>query len=252
MAIGHAPLPLPDWLGRMTAKNMLDEPFPFRVVLDGALYYPACGNDGRPVQYLGQWFHSFIYVDYGYDREMFIDELATKPFLKYQLLGMRSISVSELTPNGWGQPLLSDTEAEQATRCADHRTRKHFCEWVILEREASAPPNFGPKRFSLLYLNADGVAAYEALYVGNALRAGAIAVIQPGHGFGRNWTDFTDPQAVLARVVMGNPAGVPEVFVTGGIGPRKYLPAPWPGYSKHLGWYPYGGIGNVGIWERVK
>lgn len=252
MAIGHAPLPLPDWLRRMTAKNMLDEPFPLREVLDGSLYYPSCGTDGRPVQYLGQWFRSFVYVDYGYSRELFLNELETRPFLKYQVLGARSISARELVPNGWIQPWLTPAETEQITRNADHRVGESFCEWVILEREVSAPSSFGPERFSLLYLNADGAAAYEALYVGNALRAGAIAVIQPGHGFGRNWTDFTDPQAVLARVVMGNPAGVPEVFVTGGIGPRKYLPAPWPGYSKHLDWYPYGGIGNVGIWERVK
>jgi len=167
-------------------------------------------------------------------------------------LGMRSISVSELTPNGWGQPLLSETEAEQANRYADHRARIPFCEWAIFEREHSAPSSFGPERFSLLYLNADGAAAYEALYVGNNLHAGACAVIQPGHGFGRNWTDFTDPQAILARTVLNNPAGLPDVFVSGGMGSHKNLPAPWPEYSNRVGWYPYGGIGNVGIWERMK
>lgn len=252
LTLGDAPLFLPEWLACLDARKIVDAPFPLREVLDGSLYYPSCGTDGRPVQYLGQWFRSFVYVDYGYSRDMFLDELATRPFLKYQVLGTRSISASELVPNGWIQPWLTSTETEEVTRYPDHRVGEPFCEWVILEREASVLSNFGPERFSLLYLNADGAAAYEALYVGNALRAGAIAVIQPGHGFGRNWTDFTDPQAVLARVVMGNPAGAPDVFISGGIGPHKNRPAPWPRYSNHLGWYPYGGIGNVGVWGSAK
>ena len=54
------------------------------------------------------------------------------------------------------------------------------------------------------------------------------------------------------RIVLSNPAGLPDCFVSGGIGSHKNLPAPWPEYSNRVGWYPYGGIGNVGIWERVK
>lgn len=252
LTLGDAPLFLPEWLACLDEKTIVDEPFPLREILAGSLYYPACGNDGGPVKYLGRWFHSFVYVDYRYGRENFINELETRPFSKYQVLGRRGVSLCELVPNGWSQPRLTETEAEQATQYADRRSGEPFCEWVVMERNASAPENHGPARFSLLYLNADGAAAYEALYTGNALCAGAIAVIQPGHGFGFNWTDFTDPQAVLARVVMGNPAGVPDVFVFGGMGSHKNHPAPWPGYSNHLGWYPYGGIGNVGVWGRAK
>lgn len=84
------------------------------------------------------------------------------------------------------------------------------------------------------------------------LRPGAVAVIQPGHGFGWNWTDFTDSQAVLARVVMGNPAGVPDYYVYGGRGARDDLTDPWPSYPKNVGWYEYWyecrALGNVGIW----
>jgi hypothetical protein len=202
------------------------------------------------VQYLGQWFQSFVYVDYRYEREMFLDELEKRPFRKYQVLGMRSVSMSELAPNGWTQPFFTKALRE-AGWCADRIEKVPFCEWVILERDVSAAASYGPERFSLLYLNADGVEAYHSLYVGNAQRASAIAVIQPGHAFGFNWTNFTDPKAVLARVVMGNPAGVPDFYVSGGIGPRKYLPAPWPEYTGRLGWYPYGGIGSVGVWERT-
>ena len=94
----------------------------------------------------------------------------------------------------------------------------------------------------------NGAQAFNTLYVGNKLRPCAVAVIQPGHAFGRNWTDFTDSQAVLARVVMGNPAGVPDYYIYGGRGDRKDLTDTWPLYSTNVGWYKYHTLGNVGIW----
>ncbi len=241
-----------DWLISVTAQTMATEPFPVMKVLQQSLYYPASGIDGGPVKYLGRWFSSFIYADYGYGRQMFLDELAARPFLGYRAIGMRSVEKNELAPNGWLEPLLTNAEIQQATRYMKERGEKPFCEWVIFERDASAPPSHGPERFSLLYLNADGAAAYKALYVGNAMRAKAIAVIQPGHAFGGNWTDFTDPQAILARVVLSNPVGMPEFFISGGFGRLKYLPTPWPSYPSLLGRYSYGGMGSVGVWGLEK
>lgn len=250
--LGVAPLPLPSWLAQATAAKMLDEPFPLGEVLQESLFYPSCGSDGGPVRYLGKWINSFVYVDYGYSRQKFLDELAARPFVGYQVVGMRGVSFTELAPNGWRTPVLSSFEIRESNRYLKERVGQPFCEWVIFEREMSTPPSHGPERFSLLYMHADGADAYQSLYVGNDLCAKGIAVIQPGCGFGRNWTDFNDPQAVLARLVMGNPAGVPDFYLGGGIGPRKYLSPRWPEYSSLLGWYPYGGIGSVGVWERAK
>ena len=250
--LNEVKLRLPDWLVRANAKNMLDEHFPLQEVLAESLYYPACAFDGGPVKYFGNRFQSFVYTDYIYGRENFLEELSQKPFKNYQVVGSRSVLLEELAPHGWTQPSLNKYEAEQVDRHADHKADKLFCEWVILERDAKAPSNHGPERFSLLYLNEEGAKAYHSMYVGNAIKAKAIAVIQPGNAFGFNWTDFTDPQAVLARVVMGNPVGAPDFYIGGGMGPRKYLTARWPEYSNHLGWYPYKAIGSVGLWERVK
>jgi hypothetical protein len=252
LKFSNAPLLLPNWLLRATAENMLDEAFPLYEILDGSLYYPACAFDGGPVKYLGKRFHSFVFTDYIYGRKHFLEELSQKPFKKYQVVGTRSVLLEELAPNGWAQPSLTKLESEQVDRHAAHKADKLFCEWVILERDADAKSNHGPDRFSLLYLNEEGAKAYYSLYVGNTIRAGAIAVIQPGHSFGLNWTDFTDPLAVLARVVMANPVGAPELYLSGGMGARKYLPDPWPKYTNQLGWYPYGAIGSVGIWERLQ
>jgi hypothetical protein len=243
---------VPDWLVRANAKNMLDEHFPLQKVLAESLYYPACAFDGGPVKYLGKRFHSFVYTDYIYGREKLLEELSQKPFKNYQIVGVRSVLYEELAPHGWTQPYLTETEEEEVDRHANHKADKLFCEWMVLERVSGAASNHGPERFSLLYLNEEGAKTYHSVYVGNAIRAKAIAVIQPGHSFGLNWTDFTDRQAVLARVVMGNPAGVPDFYLGGGIGPRKYLTSRWPEYTNLLGWYPYGAIGSVGLWEYEK
>lgn len=200
------------------------------------------------MQYLGTWYQSFVYVDYGYGRDEFLEQLVNAPFSGYQIMGMRSVLLNELAPRGWDQSALTQEENERAQRYAKNWRKKLFCEWVVFERAASRPSSQGPQRFSLLYLCADGAQAFNTLYVGNMLRPGAVAVIQPGHGFGRNWTDFTDSQAVLARVVMGNPAGVPDYYVYGGLGRRKDLTDPWPLYPTNVGWYKYHTQGNVGVW----
>ncbi|MDO9277537.1 MAG: hypothetical protein Q7U05_03095 [Polaromonas sp.] len=251
--LGPLPLEVPSWLAHATAETMREEPFPLREILDGALYYPSCGSDGGPVQYLGPWYQSFVYVDYGYGREDFLKQLVNAPFVGYQIMGMRSVSLNELAPRGWDQSALTQEENEDALRYARDWRKKPFCEWVVFERAASRTSSQGPQRFSLLYLCADGAQAFNTLYVSNKLRPGAIAVIQPGHAFGRNWTDFTDSQAVLARVVMGNPAGVPDYYVYGGRGAREAYTDPWPSYPKNVGWYvywyEYRTLGNVGIWR---
>lgn len=239
---------VPEWLAQVTAETMREGPFLLREILDGALYYPSCGSDGGPVQYLGSWFQSFVYVDYGYGRDDFLEQLVKAPFSGYQIMGMKSVPLNELAPCGWDQSALTQEENECAQKYARDWRKKPFCEWVVFERAASRTSSQGPQRFSLLYLCADGAQAFNTLYVGNKLRPGAVAVIQPGHAFGRNWTDFTDSQAVLARVVMGNPAGVPDYYIYGGRGDRKDLTDTWPLYSTNVGWYKYHTLGNVGIW----
>lgn len=253
--LGREQQPLPAWLVQLDSEKMLAEPFPLREVLGESVYYPACGDDGGPVRHLARWFPSFVYSDYGYTRQMFLKELEDKPFSHYRVIGMRSITLSELAPDGWSYSWLTQVEYRGLKSYSSYPNftsrslqLQKFCEWVIFERDASAPSSHGPERFSLLYLNVEGATAYKTLYADNYLRAAAIAVIQPGHGFGCNWSDFTDPQGALARAVMTNPAGVPDFYVTGGWGPRIYIPRPWPEYTEHKGWYDHHGQGSVRVW----
>lgn len=123
-----------------------------------------------------------------------------------------------------------------------------FCEWLVFQRKDEYDESHGARRFSLLYLCADGVAAFQALYVQYGVSPAAIAIIQPGTGFGGNWTDFTDPNKILARTVMENPAGRPAYLLYGGSGGLHFYQEPcWPAYSQGLGFL---GTSSIGVWHR--
>lgn len=235
----------PDWLSNIVDKE-LSGPFPLEYVLQSSLYYPASGFDGDPVAYMAGNIFSFVYVNYGRSRDALNNELRERNFLGYSLMGRRGVSKQELIPNGWTPvpPRPGDGDPAQYRDWI----QEPFCDWLIFERDAGRGKDHGPNRFSLLYLCADGVAAFQALYVRNRLRPLGIAIIQPGHGLGGNWTNFTDEQAPLARAVLGNPAGEPDVLLYGGAGgPDSYTAPCWRKYSEGLGFL---GNTSIGVWRR--
>jgi len=125
-----------------------------------------------------------------------------------------------------------------------------YCSWSIFQRGEDVPPDHGPSRFSLLYLCADGVAAFQALYTANSASPKAVAVIQPGTSFGLNWTNFEDPTLVFARNVLANPNGIPPVLLYGGIGSRDfYRESCWPSHEDFICFLAKGGRGSIGIWR---
>ena len=240
---------VPAWLDGITVAADHAQPFPFKRMLKNSLYYPSSGFDGDPVKYLAGHIHSFIYVDYGYSESDFLGALSNSGFRGYRPIVVRAVSEKELTPNGWTPLPLSQLDGDPA----QHRhgwVKPPFCRWVVFERDSGFSPGHGPARFSLLYLCADGAAAYQALYVSNSAVPKAIAVIQPGHSFGGNWTNFGEPSQILARTVAANPAGKPELLLYGGNGSRDYYRKPcWPEYGEHVCFLEKQGHGTIGVWR---
>lgn len=235
----------PDWLSHITDKDLSDS-FPLKKVLQSSLYYPASGFDGTPVAHLAGNIFSFVYVDYGRSRDELIVELRSNGFLGYRVIGQRSVAERELVPNGWMpihlRPDDGDPEKYQEW------IKEPFCEWMIFERDEQRGEEHGPSRFSLVHLCADGVAAFQSLYVRNRLRPRVIAIIQPGHAFGGNWTNFTDETAPLARAVRSNRAGQPDFLLYGGFGQQKDYDRPcWSQFDRFLGFL---GEASVGVWRR--
>jgi hypothetical protein len=240
----------PDWLTEVSSESMPHVSLPLRGILEDSLYYPSSHFDGDPVRCLAGNIYSFVYVDYGQSQSNLLAALRRPGFRGYRLLGSRSVTEDELTPRGWSStpPLPSDGDPNQ------HREwiKQPFCIWSVFER-VQFDRTHGPDRFSMLFLCADGAAAFQALYIGNAIAPKVIAIIQPGHAFGGNWTDFTDPKAILARSVLQNPYGKPDFLLYGGYGRRAYYREPcWPDFGFPVRYLSKGNSGVIGVWSRAR
>ena len=110
--------------------------------------------------------------------------------------------------------------------------KKPYCSWSIFQLREDVPAINGPPRFSLLYLCADGVAAFQALYYANSASPKAVAVIQPGTAFGGNWTDFENPSGIFADTVLGNPQGRPQILLNKSAGYSFEEQCCWPSYTE--------------------
>ena len=239
----------PAWLSGLTSDTIATGPLPLRDILRNSLYYPACGLDGDPVKYLAGLVRSFVYVDYGCDEDEFEAELREPGFRGYSVLAKRAVSESELLPRGWKPAPRHPRDVMPPGW--DGPKGRPFCKWVVLEQRHGDFKGEG-SRISLLYWHHDGVEAFRALYMARHLVPRAIAIIQSGEGFGGNYTDFRDPDGILARDILDNPAGQPELLLYGGFGSRKPYREPcWPPFKKHVGFLEKAGGGSIGVWRNL-
>jgi hypothetical protein len=233
---------LPPWLA--AAGNPVGE-LPIQSVLEGSVYYPACGVDGDPIKYLGGNFHSFVYVDYGVGRRALQDELET--FRGYRVFAARPVREQELVPQGW-TPRFPQGYVPQRSPPTNW-IKQPYAEWIIYERLGSFPESHGPPRFSLLYIGGDGAASYQALYHGNNATPAVVAVIRPGTGFGGNWTDFRSRHDILAWSVLDAIPGRRVRWLLEG-DHRATIPAEtpcWPEFRNLVGILEPGLL----LWERA-
>ncbi len=124
-----------------------------------------------------------------------------------------------------------------------------FANWYIFDRESKLGEAHGPQRFSLVYICADGVETYQALYWQNRIAPKVLTIIQPGTGFGGNYTDFRDPDGFFAWTVLyGNHDFVPKYLAYGG-SLLNYDAACWPdAYPNHVEWWQH--VNGNGVWGR--
>lgn len=241
----------PDWLADLSTYKMQHEYFPLIDLLRDSLYYPASGFDGTPIKYLAGHFLSFVYVDYGRSHEEFINELEDPGVRGYDLVGCRRVTERELAPHGW-QSVPPASDDGEPFRYLDW-IQEPFCTWSVFQIHDDTAEWYGPRRFSLLYICADGVAAYQALYVTNSIVPKAVALIQPGYGFGANYTDFEDPEKIFAKSVLElNTGGQPDVLIYGGLGRLEFYREPcWPHYGRHVCIFSMKDANrHISVWKR--
>jgi hypothetical protein len=238
---------IPEWLMRQ-APN-LEATLPLRELLEGSLYYPASEFDGWPVKHLGGLVHSFVYVDYGPPREELAENIR-RGFVGYHLYGQRDVLRQELAPENWRpsfQPALSTFERDVMSDVTRAARKEPFCKWFVFERNAERSPDHGPARFSLLYLRADGIAAYEPLYVRNKCRPWGLALIRSDTGFSGGYTALLNPDGPLHRIVMRNAVvDGPQSLLVGWYDYTGQQ-TPWPEFSVRDGFYE-----QRALWKQPK
>ena len=148
----------------------------------------------------------------------------------YHILAHRSVDISELLgPGADSRYLLPVSRCHKAKR-----GNGFFCHRFIFERNHSFAESHGPERFSLMYICAEGVSAYELIYNSRGIAPKCVAIIQPGEGFGGNWTDFHKVDAPLYQALKRNPSGLPEMIINGGVWERD-----WDHGYENLSWDEY-------------
>jgi hypothetical protein len=191
---------------------------------------------------------SFVYVDYGVSEDKLDAKIEKKEaFRGYKIISRSTIGKKQLDN---GENLDAKFRKYFEGVHLDKDTLKYmqnpYCFWYIFERLPDVPDTHNPKRFSLLYLSSEAVSAYLALYVNNNIAPKILSIIQPGHGFGGNFTDFTYRKALLAQAVFSMKKR-PKYVVNGGYygtrtadtpntprEPNYYLKPIWPEYAKNV------------------
>jgi len=249
------------YLNKLTVNDIEQGVIPLQKMLTNSFFYPACDSDGGVVKdcnknYQTLGIDTFIYCDYSYGEDALNEDM--NDFHGYKVLATRSLKPNDLTPNGWNMQMPPRLDLQQYHMFKD-AYKKPFAKWIVYERVPEKGEDFGPKRFSLIYIGGEGIATYQALYWSNNACPKAIAIIQPGHAFGLNWTNFTEPNGYMNWVVSKNPNHkMPKYIYYGGIGSNdRYDDLNWIGYEKVRGIEQYyGGPNNnrgyVAVYEYAK
>ena len=159
--------------------------FKSRVVL-----YPGAGFDGEPVHYFGSRHlaHCFIYVDYGLTKDQIITELNDPryKFNGYRIHSRRDLKQMEISPVAWKNHL---TKEEISSIDYSFIRSPAYTFIVILERDEKLDEKHGPKMLAILFISADGIATYDALFCQEDSQT-LFAVVLKDHGWGCNYTKF--------------------------------------------------------------
>lgn len=165
------------------------------------VYYPGSRTDGHPVKLFGSTHsaHCFVYADYDLPQETLEERLAhpNTRFRGYHTLARIRLSEAELVPEGW-IPHVHPAEVDTARIVSP--PPYGICE--ILERDEELGDDHGPLRLALLFLGADAIAAFDALYCQSADIPAPFAVVLEDHGFGGNYDRFGSG-GLLERIASG-------------------------------------------------
>lgn len=202
---------------RVSARSLLQAFLDSRTV-----YYPGSGIDGHPVSLLNRSHsaHCYIYVDYGIRKSELLDEIYNKGFRGYEAI--RRVDL-----------LMHDFEDTQEISEVYHKgprpaglikSEPPYAFIQLFRRQREFSDAHGAEFFAILFLFADGHAAFEAIYARRRPVRSPFAVVLQDNVFGGNWASFggSGPLHAVAQVSRRLPA---YLLVAGNT-------KPWSGYVR--------------------
>jgi len=212
---------MPDWLSK---HKIGDIPKMREFLKSRVVFYPGSGSDGQPIELMGstRFSHSFIYVDYGRDRQSIVRSLEYRDYwLKgYALFDRFDFPERELTPFGWTSHLNIQEIDPESDRFA---VGEPFGFMQLLVREKDFEESHGPERLAILFLHADGVETYDAIFCQTGATPPFAMVIQD-HGMGGQYTPFGE--SGLLKLLATNADRLPEYLLIAS------NTEAWSGYTK--------------------
>lgn len=177
----------PEWLCALTAEA----PFPREdFFASRTLYYPGSGTDGHPIAVFNQEhaIHCAIYADYGLSLSALKKEIysANHGFRGYHIIIEHELTQQDLRPGHW-QLHVSKHEVRGSWISPDF---KPYALFVVFQRDEGLGEQHGAERLAVIFLGADGIATYDALFCQRDSGPPPFILVLQDHGFGGNYTRF--------------------------------------------------------------
>jgi hypothetical protein len=201
---------MPAWLDKFDQNSIFDmkEFFDSRIV-----FYPGSGFDGQPVEMFGSTHsaHCFVYADYGVQEGEIRKQLNDPKhgFRGYETFRRIELTERDLVPNGWIAHITAGEGRKSGTGFASIKDQPYGL-LEILERTAGFDEAYGAKRLAIMFLGADGVATFDALFC-QKRSSPPIAIVLQDHGFGGNYTKFG--RDGLLEKIAGRAKTYPELLL---------------------------------------
>lgn len=241
-------------LHNITSENF-NESFNLNNLLQNSAFYPASGTDGTHLKELTHTgINSFVHVDYLVVKEK-VKRSLENDFIGqgYKLVGIKDISFDKVIPNGFIShadiPLNSHERKriQELKHVSDRFYQKEFSQfalWAVYELDPMATVDISRKmkKFSILHIGSEACSTFDALYLSNGINPAAVIMLNPGEGYGDNWTLFTNPKFRLYKMfeknVNNNAQIMPKYLLTNG-NQVKADNACWSGYVSEYVKYSY-------------
>lgn len=186
---------MPCWLANYKQGNRVDAS---DFLKSRTVFYPGAGGDGHPftVFAASHAAHCFVYADYGMTKESILASLAPDSAHRlrgYKIALKQDLTIQDLVPTGW-RPHVDPVELRRSSQdwvksWMSSSGVQPYGVLCIFDREIGYGNDHGPERLALIYLGADGIATYDALYCQTGCRTPYGLLLQD-HGFGGNYDRF--------------------------------------------------------------